>query len=354
MHGQLNFITKYSETKMTDAASRATANSRSSTQTGRIFRSAVLTLWALAAGQAIAQTFPTKPIRVVVPFPPGGGTDIIAREIANRVATNTGWTLIIENRPGAGGNLGVDAVAKAPNDGYTIALGQTSNLAINPTLYPKLPYDPVKDLAPITLVASSSLVFAVASDSSYKTLADLVAAAKAKPGVLNFASPGNGTVAHLASEMFQKAANVKYTHIPYKGAAQAVTDLIGGQVHWYASSIPTLISQIRAGKLRALAVSSLKRVDDLPNVPTIAESGYKGFDATTWFGFVAPAGTPKDIVDKLSSEINKALKDKSSQQKLADQGADILGGTPAQFAQLIKSEIASWAVVVKDANIKLD
>jgi tripartite-type tricarboxylate transporter receptor subunit TctC len=183
MHGQLNFITKYSETKMTDAASRATANSRSSTQTGRIFRSAVLTLWALAAGQAIAQTFPTKPIRVVVPFPPGGGTDIIAREIANRVATNTGWTLIIENRPGAGGNLGVDAVAKAPNDGYTIALGQTSNLAINPTLYPKLPYDPVKDLAPITLVASSSLVFAVASDSSYKTLADLVAAAKAKPGV---------------------------------------------------------------------------------------------------------------------------------------------------------------------------
>jgi tripartite-type tricarboxylate transporter receptor subunit TctC len=352
MLGQFGFTTHThsSGTKMTYAMT----NGRSSKQSGCIFGAALLTLWALTAGQAIGQTFPTKPIRVIVPFPPGGGTDIIAREIATRVATNTGWTLIIENRPGAGGNLGVDAVAKAPRDGYTIALGQTSNLAINPTLYTKLPYDPVKDLAPIALVASSALVFAVSSDSPYKTLADLVAAAKAKPGVLNFASPGNGTVAHLASERFQKAAAVQYTHIAYKGAAQAITDLIGGQVHWYASSVPTLIGHVRTGKLRALAVSSLKRVDDLPNVPTIAESGYKGFDAVTWFGFVAPAGTRQDIVDKLSSEINKALKDKSSQQKLADQGADVLGGTPAQFAQFIKSEIAGWAVVVKEAGTKLD
>jgi tripartite-type tricarboxylate transporter receptor subunit TctC len=304
--------------------------------------------------QNLGASFPSKPIRVVVPFPPGGGTDIIAREISNKVASNTGWTLVIENRPGAGGNLGVDAVAKAPRDGYTIALGQTSNLAINPTLYTRLPYDPLRDLAPIALVASSPLVFAVASDSRYKTLADLVAGARAQPSVINFASPGNGTVAHLASEMFQKAAGVKFTHIPYKGAAQGVTDLIGGQVQWYASSIPTLIGQIRAGKLRALAVTSLTHVDDLPRVPTISESGYKGFEATSWFGFVAPAGVPKEVIDKLNLEINKALKDKVVAQKLSDQGADLLGGSAEQFSQMIRSEIARWAIVVKDSGSKLD
>ncbi len=316
---------------------------------------AVLSLGIVAlVPPAWGQTWPTKPIRVVVPFPPGGGTDIIAREIVSRVASNTGWTLLVENRPGAGGNLGVDAVAKAPRDGYSIVLGQTSNLAINATLYPKLPYDPAKDLAPVALVASAPLVFAVASDSPYKTLADLVAAARAKPGALNFASPGNGTVAHLASEMFQKTAGVKFTHVPYKGAAQGVTDLIGGQVQWYASSIPTLIGQIRNGKLRALAVTSLKRVDDLPNVPTVSEAGYKAFEAASWFGFAAPAGTPKEVIDKLNAEINKALRDKTSQQKLADQGADVLGGTPEQFGQLIKTEITRWAVVVRESGSKLD
>lgn len=316
---------------------------------------AVLSLGVVAlVPPALGQTWPTKPIRVVVPFPPGGGTDIIAREIVSRVASNTGWTLLVENRPGAGGNLGVDAVAKAPRDGYSIVLGQTSNLAINATLYPKLPYDPAKDLAPVALVASAPLVFAVASDSPYKTLADLVAAARAKPGALNFASPGNGTVAHLASEMFQKTAGVKFTHVPYKGAAQGVTDLIGGQVQWYASSIPTLIGQIRNGKLRALAVTSLKRVDDLPNVPTVSEAGYKAFEAASWFGFAAPAGTPKEVIDKLNAEINKALRDKTSQQKLADQGADVLGGTPEQFGQLIKTEITRWAVVVRESGSKLD
>jgi tripartite-type tricarboxylate transporter receptor subunit TctC len=316
-------------------------------------------LAALAAltsmGNAVwAQAYPNKPIRVVVPFPPGGGTDIIAREIASKLATNTGWTVLIENRPGAGGNLGVDAVAKSPRDGYSLVLGQTSNLAINPTLYSKLPYDPTKDLAPITLVASSPLVFVVAGDSPYKTLADLVAAGKAKPTEINFGSPGNGTVAHLASELFQKTANVKYTHIPYKGAAQGVTDLIGGQIQWYASSIPTLIAQIRTGKLRALAVTSSKRVDDIPNVPTVAESGYGGFEAATWFGFAAPVGTPKDIIDKLNTEINRAVKDKATQQKLADQGADILGSTSEQFAQYIKTEIGRWAVVVRDSGSKVD
>jgi tripartite-type tricarboxylate transporter receptor subunit TctC len=301
-----------------------------------------------------AQSYPSKPIRVVVPFPPGGGTDIIAREITQKVAAQLGWSLVIDNKPGTGGNIGIDAVAKAPADGYTIGLGQTSNLAINPTLYSKMPYDSVKDLAPVGLVASAALVLVVAADSPYKTLADVVAVSKAKPLSLNFASAGNGTVAHLASELFQKTAGIKFTHIPYKGASQAVTDLIGGQVQLYMSSVPTMIGHIRNGKMRPLAVTSAKRVDDLPQVPTIAESGYKGFEAVTWFGFVAPAATPKEIVNRLNAEIGKALLTADVQKKLSDQGADVLGGTPAQFGTLIKNDIARWAPIIKESGAKLD
>jgi len=315
-------------------------------------------LLALAAGtvasSAFAQAWPTKPIRIVVPFPPGGGTDTIARETSQRVAAATGWTLVIDNKPGAGGNLGVDAVAKAPADGYTLVLGQTSNLAINPTLYPKMPYDSQKDLAPIVLLANAPLVMVTGTGTPYKTLADAVAAAKAKPGGLNFASPGNGTVAHLTSEMFQKAAGIDTQHVPYKGAAQALTDVISGTVELYMSSVPTLIGQIKNGKLRPLAVTSAKRVDDLPNVPTINESGYKGFDAVTWFGLLAPAGTPKDVVAKLNAEFNKALQNPELRKKLGDEGADPAGGTPEQFAALIKDEIPRWGKVVKESGAKID
>jgi tripartite-type tricarboxylate transporter receptor subunit TctC len=310
--------------------------------------------FAALAVSAGAQTFPAKPIRVVVPFPPGGGTDIIAREITHKLTAQLGWTFVIDNKPGTGGNLGIDAVAKAAPDGYTLGLGQSSNLAINPTLYSKMPYDSVKDLAPVGLVASAPLVLVVATTSPYKTLADVVAASKAKPGSLNFASPGNGTVAHLSGELFQKTAGVKFTHVPYKGAAQAVTDLIGGQVELYMSSVPTMIGHIRNGKMRALAVSSLNRVDDLPQVPTIAESGYKGFESVTWFGFVAPAGTPKDVVTKFNAEMAKALQAADVKKKLGDQGADVLGGTPEQFGTLIKTDIARWAPVIKESGAKLD
>jgi tripartite-type tricarboxylate transporter receptor subunit TctC len=310
--------------------------------------------FAALAVSAGAQTFPAKPIRVVVPFPPGGGTDIIAREVTQKLTTQLGWTFVIENKPGTGGNLGIDAVAKAAPDGYTLGLGQTSNLAINPTLYSKMPYDAVKDLAPVGLVASAPLVLVVAATSPYKTLADVVAASKAKPASLNFASPGNGTVAHLTSELFQKTAGVKFTHVPYKGAAQAATDVIGGQVQLYMSSVPTLIGHIRNGKMRALAVSSLNRVDDLPQVPTIAESGYKGFESVTWFGFVAPAGTPKDVVTKFNAEMAKALQAADVKKKLGDQGADVLGGTPEQFGALIRTDIARWAPVIKESGAKLD
>ncbi|NKI96866.1 tripartite tricarboxylate transporter substrate binding protein [Rhizobacter sp. SG703] len=312
------------------------------------------TLGGGAFSPAWSQAWPAKPIRIVVPFPPGGGTDIIARETSQRVAKATGWTFVIDNKPGAGGNLGVDSVAKSPADGYTIVLGQSSNLAINPTLYARLPYDPQKDLAPIVLLANAPLVMVTGLPMPYKTLADAVSAAKARPGLLNFASPGNGTVAHLTSEMFQKAAGVKTQHVPYKGASQAMTDVIGGNVDFYMASVPTLLPHIRQGKVRALAVTSVRRVDDLPEVPTINESGYKGFDAVTWFGLLAPAGTPRDVIAKLNAEFNKALKQPELAKRLGDEGADPAGGTPEQFAALIRDEIPRWGRVVKDSGAKVD
>ena len=318
-------------------------------------RSLVLAMTvAAASGASLAQTWPAKPIRIVVPFPPGGGTDIIARETSQRVAKATGWTFVIDNKPGAGGNLGVDAVAKSPADGYTIVLGQSSNLAINPTLYARLPYDPQKDLAPIVLLANAPLVMVTATSTPYKTLADAVNNAKARPGQINFASPGNGTVAHLTSEMFQRAAGIKTQHVPYKGAAQAMTDVISGTVDLYMSSVPTLLGQIKQGKVRALAVTSARRVDDLPDVPTINEAGYKGFDAVTWFGLLAPAGTPNDVVARLNAEFNKALKQPELAKRLGDEGADPAGGTPEQFAALIRDEIPRWGKIVKDSGAKVD
>jgi len=308
----------------------------------------------MAHSTASAQAYPSRPIKLIVPFPAGGGTDLIAREVANKVAVANGWSIIIDNKPGSGGNLGVDAAAKAPADGYTLVLGQTSNLAINPTLYAKLPYNPEKDLTPIVEVASAPLVLVVAADSPYKTLADVVAAAKAKPESLNYASSGSGTVAHLATEMFQKTAAVKFTHVPYKGAAQGSTDLIGGQIQMYMSSVPTLIGYVKNGKMRALAVTSPKRTADLPSVPTVAESGFKGFEAVTWFGVAGPAGLPKDVVAKLNGAFNKALQDSEVRKKLASQGADALGGTPEQFAKLIHDDIGRWGKIVKESGAKVD
>jgi tripartite-type tricarboxylate transporter receptor subunit TctC len=308
---------------------------------------------SVLASTAFAQAWPAKPIRLVVPFPPGGGTDVLTRELAQKV-TSSGYTFVVDNKPGAGGNLGVDAAAKSPADGYTLVMGQTSNLAINPSLYAKLPYDPVKDLTPVSLVASSPLVIVASANSPYHSLAEIVKAAKAHPGSINFASSGNGTVAHLAAESFQKLAGIKLTHVPYKGASQGVTDVISGAVQLYVSSVPTLIPHIRSGKMRAIAVTSLKRVDDLPQVPTIAESGYKGFEAVTWFGILGPANLPKDVVTKLNADINKALKDPELKKKMDAQGADVLGGTPDQFAKLIRDDIAHWGTIVKESGAKID
>lgn len=316
---------------------------------------ALATTFAAAfVGSAQAQAWPNKPIRFVVPFPAGGGTDLIGRELTQKVTDATKWNFVIDNRPGSGGNIGIDNVAKSPADGYNLVLGQTSNLAINVTLYDKLPYDPVKDLTPISLVASAPLTLVVATNSKYRTLADIVAASKARPGSINFATSGNGTVAHLAMELFQREAGVKLMHIPYKGAAQGINDVMSERVEIYVSSIPTLLGHIKNGKLRPLVVTSLKRVDDLPDAPTIAESGYPGFEAVTWFGVLGPARLPADTVARLNTEINKALQTPALQKQLSDQGADVLGGTPEAFAKLIRDDIGRWGKVVKESGAKID
>lgn len=307
-----------------------------------------------ACTASFGQAWPSKPLRLVVPFPAGGGTDIIAREVTQKITDATKWSFIVDNKPGSGGAIGLDNVAKSPADGYNLVLGQTSNLAINPSLYKKLPYDPVKDLTPISMVASSPMALVVAADSPYKSLADVVSAARAKPGTINFATSGNGTVAHLATELFQKHAGIKLVHIPYKGATMGINDVIGGQVQIYVSSIPTLIGHIKNGKLRALAVTSLKRVDDLPQTPTIAESGYKNFEAVTWFGILGPAKLPKEMVVTLNAEINKALQNVDLQKKLSDQGADVAGSTPDHFAKLIRDEMSRWGKVVKESGATID
>jgi tripartite-type tricarboxylate transporter receptor subunit TctC len=308
----------------------------------------------LASAVAVAQPYPNRAIKVIIPFPAGGGTDIFARTVGQKLTENYKWTVVPENRPGAGGNLGIEAVSNSAADGYTIGLGQTSNLAINPTLYPKLPYEPSKDLTPITLVASSPLVIVVSASSPFKTFADIAAAAKAKPDQITYGSPGNGTVAHLGMELLQKTAGINLQHIPYKGSAQALTDIVGGQIQIYASSVPTAMGQIKDGRLRAIAVTSLKRSASLPETPTIAESGWPGFEAITWFGFVAPAKTPAPIIKELNANINSILKMPEVRSKLMGEGGEILGGTPEQFSALLNKDTARWARVIQDANVKID
>ena len=321
----------------------------------RMIAGIALTTMALHGITASAQdSYPSRPIRLVVPFPPGGGTDTMSRVVANKLTETLKWTIVVDNRPGAGGNIGVDAAAKAPADGYTIVMGQTSNLAVNPTLYAKLPYDPVKDLAPITTVADAPLVLVVAASSKFKTLADVVAASKAKPGDVTFATPGNGTVAHLTGELFQRAAGIKLQHIPYKGSSQAITDLMGGTIDVFMASVPTAISHIKSGKMRALAVTSAKRSVSLPDVPSINDLGYKGFDANTWFGLAAPAGTPASVIARLNSEVNRVLQMPDVREKIRAEGGDILGGTPEAFGSLIKSDVVKWGKVVKDSGAKVD
>jgi tripartite-type tricarboxylate transporter receptor subunit TctC len=318
--------------------------------TRRLF--ALLAL-VFASSAGLAQDYPAKPIKLVVPFPPAGGTDIMSRVVAQHLNDNNKWTVVIDNRPGAGGNIGVNAAAKSPPDGYTLVMGQTSNLAINASLYKDLPYDPIRDLAPVVLVGEGPIAIAVRADSPIKSLADLVAAAKAKPGAVTMASPGSGTVAHLSGVRLMQVAGVKFEHIPYKGASAAIPDLLGGNVDFYMSSVPSIQAQAASGRVRVVAVTSRRRSPIFPNVPTVAET-YPGFQGVTWFGILAPAGTPAPIVAKLNGAINRALKDPKVRAAIEKEGGEVLGGTPQQFAELIKAELAAWASVVKESGAKVD
>lgn len=316
----------------------------------RILAAAALT--ALLAGPSLAQDYPTKPIRMVVPFPPGGGTDVVSRVVAQKLGEATGWTIVIDNKPGSGGSVGLSLAGKAPADGYTIVMAQNANLVINPILG-KANYDPIKDFAPIGLAASAPQVLVVAKDSPIRTVEDLLKAAKDKGGKLTFASPGVGTSSHLAGELLQQLAQVKFRHVPYKGAAQALPDLMGGRVDVYASSVPSVSVQIKEGVLRPVALFATKRDSEFPDVPTFEEKGIKNSDAATWWGLAAPAGTPQPILAKLNAELNKVLKDPDTQAKLRAAGAEATGGSAEEFAALIKSDVPKWTAVIKAADIKV-
>jgi len=310
-----------------------------------------------AAPFALAQSpapYPSHPVRVVVPFPAGGTTDILARAIAQRYSEAFGQPFVVDNRPGAGGNLGAELVAKSAPDGYTLVMGTVGTHAINPSLYAKMPYDHVKDFAPVLLVAGVPNVLEVNPNLPVHTLAQFVSYAKAHPGELNFASSGSGTSIHLAAELFKTMAGVSMQHVPYKGSAPALQDLVGGQVQLMFDNLPSSLPLIKAGKLRAIAVTSATRAAALPDVPTIAESGYPGFEASSWFGLLAPAGTPAAVIAKLNGEGNRWLASPEAQQKLQAQGANAAGGTPAEFAHHINLETAKWAKVVKESGAKVD
>jgi tripartite-type tricarboxylate transporter receptor subunit TctC len=299
--------------------------------------------------------YPEKSIRLVVPFATGGTSEIIARSVASSLSTSLGQSVYVDNKPGGAGNIAMEEVKRANPDGYTLILGHVGTLAVNPALFgKKLPYDPNKDFAPITLVAKVPNVIAVSEKSNIKTLSDLVIDAKKNPGKINYGSAGNGSAGHLAMEYFSSDAGIDLVHVPYKGSGPMLTDLIGGQIQATFNGLPSLMGQIKGGTLRPLAVGSAERSKVLPNVPTIAESGYKGFETSQWYGIIAPAGTPQPVIDKLQREIAKSLKTKEGSQKMLEDGAVLVGDTPAQFAAFIKAEQTRWAKVVEKAKIQVD
>jgi tripartite-type tricarboxylate transporter receptor subunit TctC len=315
---------------------------------------ALLTL-AFGAGPAAAQeNWPTKPITYVVPFAAGGTTDTLARIIGQKLSTALGQPVVVDNKPGAGGNIGSDFVAKAAPDGYTILGGTISSHSINPSLYPKMPYDAVKSFAPITLIGTNPLVLIVPPTSSIMTLKDLIAQAKAKPGSVTFASAGNGTSQHLAGEMLKSAAGIDLIHVPYKGSGPAIQDLMGGQVAMMFDTTVVAAPQIKAGKVRALAVTSAKPVKGFDGIPTMGEAGLPGYVITSWQGIFAPAKTPPAIVARLNAEITKILAMPDVHERLEQLGIDPVGNTPEQFAAFQQAEIAKWAKVVKEGGVKID
>ncbi len=313
-------------------------------------------LWLPACAHVYAQTstgYPQRPIRVVVPFPPGGGADVTMRMVAEPLKAQLGQPLVIDNRGGASTIIGTELVAKAKPDGYTILIA-TTTYAINPSLHASLPYDPLKDLAPITLVAFTPYILVVHPSLPVKTVKDLIALARARPGQLTYASVGNGSATHLATEMLTSRAGVKITHVPYKGSAPALADLIGGHVSLYLGSMPASVPQARAGKLRAITVTSARRAPGTPEVPTIAESGLPGYEFTSWYGLFARAGTPEAMVDQLQAAVRKVLERADLRERLLADGNEAVGSTPAEFAAVVKADIAKYAKIVTTAHIRPD
>jgi tripartite-type tricarboxylate transporter receptor subunit TctC len=316
------------------------------------FRIPFLLCCAVAAFAASAQQYPTRPVRFVVPFAPGGSVDTLARTIGPRLSDTLGQQIVVDNRPGGNGDIGMLIVAKAPPDGYTILLGYIANLAIAPSLYPKMPYDPARDYAPVTQIATSPNVLTAHPSVQAKGLQELIALAKAKPGSVNFASTGVASVGHLTGELLNSLAGMKMTHVPYKGGGQAIIDLVGGHVQVMFSGFSAAMPHIKSGKARALAVTGARRSPALPDVATIAEQGFPGVEATAWYGVLAPTGTPKPVVVRLHGELVKVLKLPDVVQRLDALGFEMVGSTPEQFRSYMRTETAKWAKVVKASGAK--
>src|SRR5229473_3796190 len=319
--------------------------------TGLAFFAALLV--GIAAG-ALAQNYPTSPIRFIVPFPAGGSTDALVRTISEKLSENLGQPVVIDNRPGAGGTIGAGIAAKAAPDGYPLLMGTSSTHAIGPNVYSKIPYDAVKDFAPVSLVASSPSIVLVNPSLPVKSIKELIALAQSKPGQLNFASPGNGTHTHLITEMFNSMVGVKMVHIPYKGTALALPDLLSGQVSLIFENALAALPSVKSGQLRPLAVTSAKRSSLVPDLPTVAEAGVPGYASTQWFGILVQAGTPKKIIARLNAETIKVLNIPPVKERLLNLGAEVIGSTPDEFAAVIKADMAKYAKAVKEAGIRVD
>ena len=302
---------------------------------------------------AHAQSYPTKPIRLVVPYPPGGGTDIIARIVGQKLGENVGQQVIIDNRGGAGGTIGTEIVAKSPGDGYTLLMAPTSH-AINPSIYSKLPYDTLKDFAPVTLAASATIVLAAHPSIPVKSVKDLIALAKSKPGQLNFGSAGNGTVFHLVGELFKQQAGIDIVHVPFKGGGPTIVNLVAGQVSLAFETMLALSPHIQAGKVRALAVTGAQRSSVMPELPTVAELGFPEIVAENWYGFYVPAGTPRPLITRLHAEIVKILRMPDVKERFLSQGTEVVGGTPEQLAEYVRNEMAKWSRAAKQAGARID
>jgi tripartite-type tricarboxylate transporter receptor subunit TctC len=309
--------------------------------------------WAAAPVSALAQSYPDKPIRILIPFPPGGGTDFVSRMVGTKLAELTGWQVVLENRPGAGGNLAIEAASKAPADGYTLVMGQTDNMMLGPWLYPSLTYDSVKSFAPVIQVSVTPAAIGSAANSKIKTPMDMIAKGKTPEG-LRWATAGAGTLGHLVGEDFKKRADINLLQVPYKGASPAMTDVMGGQVDVYIGSLASLLPHVKSGKLNAVAVTTAKRASQAPDTMTMQEGGVKDMDASIWVGLFAPAGTPPAVIERINKEVNRVLKTPETAQKIEAGGVNVVGGSSKDFAEFVKKDYANWGRIVKESGVKLN